>query len=237
MSYFKFKQFTVYHDKCAMKVGSDGVLLGAWANVNGAKKILDAGCGSGLIALMLAQRSPVAAIHAIDIDADAVLQASGNITISPWKERISAERISLQDFSASSTEKFHLIVSNPPFFNRSLHAPNPSRTQARHTDALPHRDLIAHSKRLLHPEGRIALILPVNEGEQCIAIAKENALFCSRKVSVFPKPLSAPKRLLLEFALTNGVQTSHEELTIESEQRHVYSKEFAGMVKDFYLKL
>ncbi len=236
--YFKFKQFTIFHDKCAMKVGSDGVLLGAWTDIADAKKILDIGCGSGLIALMLAQRCNEAKIHAIDIDAGAVLQSEENIDNSPWKNRLSVEHISLQNFAEKSTETFDLIVSNPPFFNRSLHTPNANRTLARHNDSLPHDDLINSCKRLLNPQGRIALILPIDEGEKFIENAAFNGLFCLKKTIVYPKPGAKAKRLLLEFKFESHVkETLISEITIESEFRHTYSKKFTELVKDFYLNL
>ena len=122
--YFRFKQFTVFHDKCAMKVGADGVTLGAWADITNAKKMLDIGCGSGLIALMVAQRSN-AEITAIDIDNQSVIQSTINVENSPWKERIIIRQISLQDFAECTSEKFDVIISNPPFFRNSLKNPLP----------------------------------------------------------------------------------------------------------------
>ena len=235
--YFKFKQFTVFHDKCAMKVGSDGVLLGAWIDVTGAKKILDVGTGSGLIALMLAQRADSAQIKAIEIDENAVLQAQENICRSPWTNRVTVEHISLQNFADSSNDLYDLVISNPPFFDQSLQAPDASRTQARHTTSLPHRDLILCSKSVLRPQGRIAVILPVTEGEKFVEIAENEGLFCTRVVVVFPKPDASAKRLLLEFSLTKTKEPEQSELVIESGIRHVYSKEFALLVKEFYLNL
>jgi tRNA1Val (adenine37-N6)-methyltransferase len=233
--YFSFKQFTVYHDKCAMKVGIDGVLLGAWASVANANRILDIGAGTGLIALMLAQRSN-SMVVGIDIDSDAVLQASDNIQKSPWQDRVVVYEASLQELSTTPTLGFDLIVSNPPYFVNSLKTPSESRTMARHTDTLTHKELIEGAVRLLNPKGRICLILPVNEGLQCIDFALNNGLFCSKLVKVFPKPNVEAKRMLLEFTQiqTERIET---ELTIESGTRHHYSSEFAGLAKDFYLKL
>lgn len=233
--YFSFKLFTVFHDKCAMKVGIDGVLLGAWANVEYTETILDIGTGSGLIALMLAQRSN-AQLTAIDIDQNAVLQATENIKNSSWSERISVIQNSFQEFSALSTECYDLIVSNPPYFVDSLKTPYESRTTARHADSLTHEELIENAIQLLNPTGKICIILPVNEGENCIEFAEKKGLFCSKKVIVFPKPDSKPKRLLLEFKMGNAeMETS--ELVIESEVRHRYSPEFTELAKDYYLKL
>jgi tRNA1Val (adenine37-N6)-methyltransferase len=233
--YFKFKQFTVFHDKCAMKVGIDGVLLGAWTPIGNANKMLDVGCGTGLIALMLAQRSE-AEIRCIDIDENAVLQATENVKNSPWSNRIAVLQSSFQDFANISTERFDLIVSNPPYFVNSLKTPNVSRTTARHTDSLTHEELIESALKLLNPDGRICIILPVAEALQCIRFAEGKGLCCSKQVTVFPKPGVPAKRLLLEFS-RNQTERLETELTIESENRHQYSPEFTELAKDFYLKL
>ena len=218
-----------------MKVGIDGVLLGAWAAVENTSSILDIGCGSGLIALMLAQRSD-AEIVAIDIDADAILQTVDNVSKSPWSNQIRTKEISLQLFVNEPTERFDLIVSNPPYFVNSTQAPSLSRTTARHTGSLSHEELIENAKLLLKPTGRICLILPVNEGLQCVEFAESIGLFCTKLVTVFPKPEAAAKRVLLEFSLLSNPKIESE-LTIESNERHQYSDEFSELAKDFYLKL
>ena len=234
--YFRFKQFTVYHDLCAMKVGIDGVLLGAWASTENAKRILDIGTGSGLIALMLAQRNENALIDAIDVEKSAVRQAEINIQHSAWKERIKAHEISLQDFVSMAKNKYDLIVSNPPFFVNSLKTPEKERTNARHTDSLTHEELILLSKSLLAPNGKICVILPIKEGNLCEIFAEKSGLFCSKMVLVFPKPETEAKRLLLEFS-TEKKETEISELTIETAIRHQYSAEFTELAKDFYLKM
>ncbi len=233
--YFSFKQFTVFQDKCAMKVGIDGVLLGAWTPVVSAKKVLDIGTGTGLIALMLAQRNN-AEITAIDIEPNAVLQASENVRNSPWIDSIQVLESSLQDFSDNTSEQYDLIVSNPPYFVNSLKASSENRSTARHTDSLTHEELILSSKKLLTKTGRICLILPVNEGFQCVEFAGKQNLYCTKNVRVFPKPDANVKRLLLEFSLMQSEQIESE-IIIESELRHHYSPEFTELVKDFYLKL
>jgi tRNA1Val (adenine37-N6)-methyltransferase len=233
--YFSFKQFTIFHDKCAMKVGIDGVLLGAWSSVENAKRVLDIGTGTGLIALMVAQRS-LAEVIAIDIDCNAIFQANENIENSPWPARVDVQESSLQEFAATSTLFFDLIVSNPPYFVNSLKAPSDSRTTARHTDSLTHEELIENSIKLLNPTGRICIILPVNEGLQCVDFAQSKGLYCTKQVTVFPKPTAAAKRLLLEFSFISS-QKELSELVIEAEVRHHYSPEFTELAKDFYLKL
>ena len=218
-----------------MKVGVDGVLIGAWAMVENAGEILDIGTGSGLIALMLAQRSK-AHITAIDIDQQAVLQATENVQNSQWEHRITVLNTSFQEFALNSTGQYDLIVSNPPFFVNSLKTPVESRTVARHTDTLTHEELIENALKLLTPTGRICLILPVKEGLKCIEFAENNNLFCTKQVTVYPKPNAEAKRLLLEFGMLKSDRVI-DNLLIESEVRHEYSPEFSELVRDFYLKL
>ena len=233
-SFFSFKQFTVHQDKCAMKVGIDGVLLGAWASVENCQNILDIGTGTGLIALMLAQRS-TASIIGIDIEKDAAVQATENVKTSPWKERIRILEQSFQDFAETTNQQFDLIVSNPPYFNNSLKAPLENRSIARHTDSLSHKELIENALKIMQPNGRICLILPVNEGSNCMQFAESQGLFCSKKVNVFPKRNGELKRLLLELKV-GMAETEVSELVIE-ESRHQYSPEFQELAKDYYLKL
>jgi len=233
--YFSFKQFTVYHDRCAMKVGIDGVLLGVWASVDAVTDVLDIGTGTGLIALMIAQRS-LANIDAIDIEPQAALQATVNASHSPWSDRVHVQEVSLQDFAETATQRYDLIVSNPPYFVNSTKAPCENRSVARHADGLTHEELILLAILLLKPNGRICLILPVVEGLQCAGFALKNGLYCSKQVTVFPKPNAAAKRLLLEFSLQPCVKLTSE-LIIETEQRHHYSEDFTLLAKNFYLKL
>jgi len=234
--YFQFKQFIVHQEHCAMKVGTDGVLLGAWAPIKKTdQNILDVGTGTGLIALMLAQRSN-AVIKAIDIEAGAVKQATVNFESSPWKNRLFLFHTSLQDFSSLYESCYDLIVSNPPYFSNSLKAPEQSRNIARHNDTLPLEDFFRCADKLLINTGRICLILPVSETFQCVKLAKKTGFNCSIHTVVIPKPYSNPKRVLLEFSRESSTVINNT-LLIESEQRHVYSEEFIELVKAFYLHL
>ena len=217
-----------------MKVGIDGVLLGAWTQVEDAQNILDVGTGTGLIALMLAQRSN-AKITGIDIESGAIDQAKENVANSPWSDRINILGQSFQDFAKTTNQLFDLIVSNPPYFNNSLKAPFESRSTARHTDSLTHAELIENAMRILTPTGRICLILPVNEGVECIRFAEIKGLFCSKRVNVYPKRDGEIKRLLLEFKMKKS-ETEVSDLVVE-ESRHQYSAEFINLAKDYYLKL
>lgn len=231
-NYFEFKQFTIYQDASAMKVGTDGVLLGAWADIKNKNNILDIGTGTGLIAIMAAQRNKSAIIDAIDIDSKACIQAEENAKGTKWCNRINVINTSLQDFSTD--DKYDLIISNPPFFNNSTKAAGKQRTVARHTYNLPHQKLILFAKNNLSDKGLLSVILPVCEGEELIIFGKKNHVHCLRKTFVIPKPGSNPKRLLLEFS-TQECETYIEYLTTETEKRHIYTKEYKRLTKDFYL--
>lgn len=230
--FFAFKQFTVYHDRCAMKVGTDGVLLGAWTRVDGSRKVLDIGTGTGLIALMIAQRCP-AAVTAIDIDSEAVAQARENILASPWSHRV---EVALQDVCTYCPDSvFDTIVSNPPYFIDSLKGPDQQRNTARHTDTLDADRLLQAVSGLLHPLGHFSLIIPADQQEEMIRTAALHGLYPSRHTAVITRPGLTPKRALLEFRKTEG-SCMQEELVIELE-RHVYTPEYTALTRDFYLKM
>ncbi len=233
--YFRFKQFTVYHDLCAMKVGTDGVLLGAWCNVHDAASALDVGTGTGLIALMLAQRNASLEINTIDIEENAVMQAHENINRSLFAGRIDCFHLSLQDFAEQVAKKYDLIVSNPPYFEQSLKSPHLGRTLARHTDSLPINELIVASAKLLSDKGRLSVIYPYEYKETLLKLSEENQLHISHFTNVHPTPTAAPKRILAELT-KQATSLTETDLVIEKE-RHVYSDEFTALVKDFYLKL
>ena len=230
--YFCFKQFAIYQDRCAMKVGTDGVLLGAWTNCEGAKQILDVGTGTGLIALMLAQRSN-AFITAIEIDENAAKQASENAANSPWGNRVIVKKCALQDFT--SDIEFDLIVCNPPYFNNSLKSPADNRNLARHTDSLSINDLLQNSLRLLSASGRLCVILPADETNFCIEQSSQKGLFCTRSTKIKPLPNSDVKRILLEFSRTE--KEYFEDFLIIEKNRHEYSEEFKKLTDEYYLKL
>lgn len=231
--YFTFKQFTVYHDRCAMKVGTDGVLLGAWTDVSNARRILDIGTGTGLIALMVAQRTTNVQITAIDIDAEAVNQARENVSSSPWKNRVG---VMLQDVCTYTSDTgFDTIVSNPPYFIDSLKCPDSQRATARHTDTLDAPRLLEKVAELLTPDGRFSLILPADQTDELLRIAKTQGLYPSRWTQVITRPGLPPKRSLVEFRKTHQ-NYSVKELVVELD-RHVYSEDYIALTKEFYLKL
>lgn len=230
--FFRFKEFTVFHDLCAMKVGTDGVLLGAWAKCQNAENILDIGTGSGLIALMLAQRSS-AEIEAIDIDEGAYKQARLNFLNSKFKNQLKAIHQSLQTYNPD--KKYDLIVSNPPYFTNSLKSPIKERTKARHTDFLSLEELFEKSAYLLSEKGIISIIIPFVDFDRVNQIADKQLLFLSRKTIVYPTPQSNPNRVLLEYSFRKK-QIEETQLIVEIS-RHQYSDEFRNLTADYYLNL
>ncbi|PZO42430.1 MAG: tRNA (adenine-N(6)-)-methyltransferase [Pseudanabaena frigida] len=235
---FYFKQFAIYQDKCAMKVGTDGILLGAWASISENARILDVGTGTGLLALMLAQRSQLSEdtiIDAVEIDYDAYCQATDNVKSSPWSDRINIFHSSIQDFSPNRSKQYDVIISNPPFFENAYKASQASRTLARHSDSLLQTDLLQISDRLLKPNGRLAVIYPTDLAHNFLNKAEAFNLFGDRQVNVKPTPKSAIKRILLELSKTK-LPIRETLLTIE-EIKHIYTKDYINLVKDFYLNL
>lgn len=230
---FHFKRFSVDDALCAMKVGTDGVLLGAWADVEGAKHILDMGTGSGLIALMVAQRNHKAQIEAIDIDEGAVLQARKNIDASPWRERI---EVALSDANSyTSSQRFDHIVSNPPFFTTTLLSPDERRAMARHCSTLSYDDIITTAERLLVPEGRLSLILPTSEAAQFRRVAFER-LWLRRETTVLTRKGDAPKRTMMEFVLCNEPLMPCVDTLEIYDDGGVYSDKYRQLTAEYYLK-
>ena len=233
---FKFKQFTIQQDQCAMKIGTDGVLLGAWVSLeNNPESILDIGAGTGILSLQLAQRSLAETIEAIEIDEAAFEQCVGNFEASPWGDRLFCFHASAQEFATEMEEEYDLIISNPPFYSDDYKSDDTVRNTARFTDSLPFRDLAIVAFQFLSENGIFALILPRKEEENFILIASEMGLFPKRICRVRGTATSEVKRSLLEFSFQK-TETIYEELTIEIS-RHNYTKEYQGLVKDFYLKM
>jgi len=231
-NYFSFKQFTIFQDKCTFKVGTDGVLLGAYADVSSAGKILDIGTGTGLIALMLAQRCE-AIITAIEPDQESFSQACTNIEGSNWRDRIKAENISLQDFFPGA-DKFDLIITNPPYFTDSLKNPDPGKAAARHNFLLGNDDLLSGTRRLLSEDGKFQIILPYPEGNVFIAVAQGYGFYCNNILKIKPLPASEVRRLILSFS-RHRQKAKESFLTIEHGARHEFTEEYINLTKDFYL--
>ena len=217
-----------------MKVGTDGVLLGAWAQVGNARRILDIGTGTGLIALMIAQRSE-AEIDAIEVDQDAAKQASENVQLSPWKGRVHIHKVSLQEF-VKRVRNYDLIVTNPPFFANALKASDERRSVARHNQSLNYSDLMHAVMQMLDSRGRFCVILPPEVFQQFNDLMNSVEFFPARQTHVYSKPTLPCIRILAEFSKENSLPEINQ-LIIETNERHNYSSQFINLVKDYYLKL
>lgn len=236
-SLFQFKQFSVNQDKCAMKVGTDGVLLGAWvAPAQSPVEILDVGTGTGVVALMLAQRYANSEIEAIEIDQDAYEQAVENFENAPWADRMFSYHASFQEFFQEIDDKLYdLILSNPPFFSPTQKSEDASRNMARFEDALPFEHLFYGASKLLSDHGTFALIIPFDKEASAIETAKQMHLHPERITRVKGSPSSVVKRSLIQFVFTQA-DPDISELVIENS-RHNYTQSYSELVKDFYLKM
>lgn len=230
---FQFKQFTIHQEQAAMKVGTDGVLLGAWAEPENASMILDIGTGTGLLALMAAQRNPQAKVDAVEIEPEAAQQAQKNVADSPWSDRVRVYNTSIFHFFPSYP--YDCILCNPPFFINSTKNPQAGRTLARHTDALPHDALIEMVVRLLANDGCFYIILPPEEATVFIKCAEERQLYLSKLTYVLPNPEKKAKRYLMKFTCVNAPVVT-DELIIELA-RHQYTPEYIRLTKAFYLNI
>jgi len=236
LSPFQFKQFSVGQDRCAMKIGTDGVLLGAWAPIEHApNSILDVGAGTGVIALQLAQRSNASLIDAIEIDEDAYEQCTENFEESPWNDRLFCYHASFQEFVSEIDEQYDLIVSNPPFYSEDYKTRNPARNKARFSEALPTEHLINGAALLLSERGVFATIIPESSIITFLDIAKKAGFYLNKLVSVKGTPNSPIKRYLL--ALSFKKTAFKEQSLIIETKRHDYTKEYLNLVQDFYLKM
>lgn len=235
---FQFKQFTIQQDQCAMKVGTDGVLLGAWCPVgHNPYTILDIGAGTGLLALMLAQRSNAVQIDALEIDGNAYEQCVDNFEHSPWNDRLFCYHASLDDFMDElQDETYDLIVSNPPFYAEDVSSGDAARDQARQMQSLPLEDLCEAASVLLSDEGVFSVIIPHKEEARFLALAAENGLYPLQVTKVKGMPNAETKRSLLAVSRRPLKEFPVDELVIEVA-RHQYTAAFSALVKDFYLKL
>jgi tRNA1Val (adenine37-N6)-methyltransferase len=236
---FHFKQFTIHQNKTSMKVGTDAVLLGAWCSLNSfPNKILDIGSGTGIISLMLAQRSDAQTIDAVEIDDDAYEQTVENFEQSDWADRLFCFHSSFQDFVdeiVSEDETYDFIVSNPPFYNDASETENPSRNKARFTSSLSFEELLNGVAKILSQEGVFSVIIPLKEEENFVKIANKNTLFLNEVCRVQGNPTSELKRSLLSFSFQKSI-VKETFLMIETE-RHQYTSEYINLTKEFYLKM
>ncbi|WP_347923905.1 methyltransferase [Pontimicrobium sp. SW4] len=233
---FLFKKFSVNQDRCAMKIGTDGPLLGAWASVSqNPFSVLDIGSGTGVIALMLAQRCYAELIDAIEIDDDAYEQCTENFENSPWNDRLFCYHASLEEFTEEIDDKYDLIVSNPPFYSDDYKSENAQRDTARFEVAMPFKHLLESVSKLLSETGVFSVIIPFKEESEFIDLASNSGLFLNRTTRVKGNPSSDIKRSLMEFSFTEN-KSQIDELIIETE-RHQYTEDYINLTKDFYLKM
>lgn len=235
---FRFKQFAINHDRCAMKVNTDGVLLGAWAVLNKASKIVDIGTGTGLIGLMLAQRcqhlTPPVSVTAIEIDKFAAQQAAENALASPWSSQVRVVEQDIQSFSRESQDKFDTIVSNPPYFSNALAAPDLARNKARHNDGLSFAELLQSAANIASTQCLFTLILPCNEAERLLSIAAEHHWHLAKHCLVATVEGKTPSRSLLTLSTDPFVEAQTSQLTIRNKDNS-YHPDFINLCRDFYL--
>lgn len=233
---FRFKQFSVAQEQCAMKIGTDAVLLGAWTDLDSQpNSILDIGAGTGILALMMAQRSTAELIDAFEIDAAAYEQCVGNFEASDWGDRLFCYHASLDEFTEEIEDQYDLIISNPPFYTDSYKTENKVRNQARFEDAMPFNELLESVSKLLSHAGRFNVIIPFSEEISFIELAAKEDLYPSQILHLRGHKSSPIKRSLICFTFKKQTVET-QELVIEIA-RHQYTKEYTALTKDFYLKL
>ncbi|WP_452597718.1 tRNA1(Val) (adenine(37)-N6)-methyltransferase [Pontimicrobium sp. MEBiC01747] len=233
---FKFKQFEVNQDQCAMKIGTDGVLLGAWATIkNKPFSVLDIGAGTGIIGLMLAQRSDAEIIDALEIDELAYEQCVDNFEASPWGDRLFCYHADLAEFTEEIDDKYDLIISNPPFYSEDFKTDNTQRDLARFTDAMPFEHLVDSASKLLAEQGSFCTIIPFKEEAHFITLASKVNLHVNTILRVRGNAQTELKRSLIELSFNKSTIKSSE-LTIETA-RHEYTEDYINLTKDFYLKM
>ena len=227
--FFKLKQFTIQQDRCPMKVSTDGMLFGAWVNYSGVTHILDIGTGTGLLALIAAQRNQEAHVDAIEIDTEAASQAIENIAESPWPERVSVHATDIRQYDPE--RRYDLIICNPPYYANYLASPDPRNRIAKHSDELHFPDLFLSVNRLLSPTGRFNVIIPINREKDLLAEANKHRLKPTRRCVVIYNPNKLPKRLLFEFDRLSK-ELIEETLVIEATGPFDYSPHYRKLVSD-----
>ena len=231
---FTFKQFFVAHDRCAMKVGTDGILLGAWSPIARVNRILDIGTGSGLLALMLAQRTDEnVVIDAVELDADAAEQARENVVESPWAERIQVHTADIQQWVAGLTTRYNLIVSNPPYYEQGVECATPQREQARYTTSLDHETLLACAANAITEDGFFCVVLPENIGQMLTQQALSMGWHLRLRTDVAETEMRLPHRVLLAFSPKGG-ECFSDRLVIRGPEQQ-YSEGYTALTQAFYL--
>ena len=234
---FQFKQFTIGQDRCPMKVGTDGILLGAWADVSDVKTALDIGTGTGLIAIMLGQRAPEASIHGVDIDEQSCRQAKDNARAAPWSGRLDIYHQSIQEFAREYDHRYDLIVSNPPFFTGGTFSQEQDRNSVRHTVKLPHSDLLRVVQTMLSDKGRFAVVLPYIEGLRFQELAEGYNLHCNRVTEVLPRANRPVERLLMEFGREAKEQQADQLIIRDEGEGEVWTEAYVALTGSFYLNM
>lgn len=232
-STFTFKKFTIKQNHGTMKVNTDGVLLGAWADVENAASILDIGTGTGVIALMLAQRNPTAQLIGVEIDEVASEEARENVQESIFKDNVRIIHSSIQDFTVNANTVFDVIVSNPPFFTGGTFSANENKAQVRHTIKLPHGDLLHSVNSLLSNSGCFCVILPYIEGLRFIELAERSQLYANKITEVRHRKDKSIERLLIKFNKTKSIPIK-DDLYIMNEDASSYSDKYINLTKEFY---
>ncbi|EIC84397.1 tRNA1(Val) (adenine(37)-N6)-methyltransferase [Serratia sp. M24T3] len=231
---FTFKQFFVAHDRCAMKVGTDGVLLGAWAPISQASRILDIGSGTGLVALMLAQRTAEEVlVDAVELESEAASQALENFAESPWQQRLRIFAEDINHFSRRSAHQYDLIVSNPPYFESAVACRDEARNAARYTETLTHDALLRCAEQLITAAGTFCVVLPFEIGLAFEQSAQQRAWHTRARIDIRDRPGKPLNRMLLALS-KQWREPEHHELALR-EQLNVYSTEFRELIADFYL--
>ena len=233
---FNFKRCSIRQDGVTHPVGTDAVLLGAWVNISSARRVLDVGTGSGVLALMMAQRTEHSAdvsIDAVEIHAGSADRARQNFEASLWSERLKVWQMTVQELAESAGYTYDLIISNPPFFSEKTQAPDETRRLGRHTATLPPLELLESVKRLLSLGGRFAVVLPVQEGRRFCELAVPCGLYWTRVAEVYGRAGKPVERLLIEFE-RNPYLFQREALVVYQEGQH-YSTDYQELTKDFYL--
>ena len=228
---FEFKEFKIHQNNAAMKIGTDGILLGAWADLSDKKKGIDIGSGTGIISIMLCQRNEILEIDSIEVSEKAVLDAKKNIKNCKWNERINLIHKDLRLFSTEN--KYDLIISNPPYFQKSLKPKDLDRLKARHEVSLNYKDVLNFGEKHLLKNGTINLILPIDQKQELIEYAEKFGLYVSKECIVFPKPNKNPRRLLIELSKIKKTFES-QSLTIENDGRHNYTNNYKKLTREFY---
>jgi len=229
---FNFKKFSIHQNNAAMKIGTDGILIGAWVNISKKFKALDIGSGTGIISIMLCQRNLNLELDSIELSPSAIMDSKINIENCNWSNRIKLFHQDLKDFHPDSN--YDLIVSNPPYFKESLQPYNSERSKARHQNNLKLEDILKFSNQNLSKDGSLNIILPFEQKSEAKEFAKKYGLNSIRECAVHPKPNKDPHRILIEFSNTENKQVMKESLVIEENGRHNYSEDYKKLTREFY---